>query len=163
MADSATPAHYETFDKSTLKDKKVVYVDMVADLFHPGHLNFIRQCRTLGNFLIVGLTSDEDVMAYKRRPVLTTHQRWEMVSHCRLVDLAIPAPPTPVTAEFLDEWHIDVVGHGDDFSEASMNKWYAVPAKRGIMKTVPYTQGVSTSELLARAAERHAAGRKKDI
>ena len=38
-----------------------VYVDMVADLFHYGHVNFLRQAKSHGDFLLVGVHSDETV------------------------------------------------------------------------------------------------------
>jgi len=44
-----------------------VYVDMVADLFHPGHVNILRSARALGHELVVGFHSDQDATAYKRR------------------------------------------------------------------------------------------------
>ena len=38
-----------------------VYVDMVADLFHPGHVEFLRKARSFGNTLVVGIHSDDAV------------------------------------------------------------------------------------------------------
>ena len=48
-----------------------MYVDMVADLFHYGHVNFLRQARECGDYLLVGVHADETVMTYKRRPILS--------------------------------------------------------------------------------------------
>jgi cytidyltransferase-like protein len=36
-----------------------IYTDVMADLFHWGHVNLFRQLRTLGDYLIVGVNSDE--------------------------------------------------------------------------------------------------------
>jgi cytidyltransferase-like protein len=38
-----------------------VYVDMVADLFHYGHVNFLKQARQFGDYLLVGIHSDKVV------------------------------------------------------------------------------------------------------
>ena len=35
---------------------------MVADLFHYGHVNFLKQARQQGDFLLVGVHADEAVM-----------------------------------------------------------------------------------------------------
>ena len=49
---------------------RVVYVGMVADILHPGHLNIISEARKLGR-VIVGLLTDDAVASYKRLPMLT--------------------------------------------------------------------------------------------
>ncbi len=43
------------------QSKKIVYVDGVFDLFHAGHLAFLRQVKKLGNYLLVGVVKDDDV------------------------------------------------------------------------------------------------------
>ena len=48
-----------------------VYVDMVADLFHYGHVEFLRKARALGDHLLVGICSDEAVQTNKLKPILT--------------------------------------------------------------------------------------------
>ena len=52
-----------------------VYVDMAADLFHYGHVAFLRRARELGDFLIVGVHSDETLASYKRWPILSMLER----------------------------------------------------------------------------------------
>ena len=52
-----------------------VYVDMVGDLFHRGHVELLRAARGFGDYLIVGVLSDANVSAYKRVPVLTCKRR----------------------------------------------------------------------------------------
>ena len=47
-----------------------VYVDIVGDLFHYGHVNFFKQALEFGDELVVGLISDEDATAYKSERVI---------------------------------------------------------------------------------------------
>ena len=84
-----------------------VYVDMVADLFHVGHLNLIQSARKFGDTLIVGIHSDEDVSSYKRMPIINEKDRYEMVRSCRYVDEVIEEAPLKITKEFLDS--IDMI------------------------------------------------------
>ncbi len=66
-----------------------VYVDMVGDLFHAGHVALLRAARALGDELVVGVLSDADAAAYKRTPVMTLEERLaEAVLGQRLVVLA---------------------------------------------------------------------------
>ena len=42
---------------------RVVYVDMVGDLFHAGHVALLRAARSHGDWLIVGVLSDDTAAA----------------------------------------------------------------------------------------------------
>ncbi len=131
-----------------------VYVDMVADLFHGGHINFLRQARAFGDYLIVGLCSDQDVLSYKRLPILTLEERAALLKECKLVDQVIAPCPLIITEQFIEEHAIDIVVHGSDFNESDLEKYYGVPRRKGIFKIVPYTPGISTSEILRRIKNR---------
>jgi glycerol-3-phosphate cytidylyltransferase len=131
-----------------------VYVDMVADLFHYGHVEFLRQAKQLGDHLVVGICSDHDVKTYKRKPILSMEERMVSVKACRYVDEVLPDAPIRVTQEWIDDNNIDVVVHGDDFEPDKMAYYYEVPIALNIFRTVPYTKGVSTSQLIKRIKER---------
>ncbi len=137
-----------------------VYVDMVADLFHYGHANFLRQAKQFGDHLIVGIHSDEVVKEYKRTPILTMRERVDTVSSCRYVDEVISDAPLVVDLKWLNTHRIDLVVHGDDFSEHMKQLCYKVPIDLGILRLVSYTSRISTTEIIQRI-ERHI--RKYDI
>ena len=136
------------------------YVDMVADLFHYGHANFLRQAKQFGDHLIVGIHSDEVVKEYKRTPILTMRERVDTVSSCRYVDEVISDAPLVVDLKWLNTHRIDLVVHGDDFSEHMKQLCYKVPIDLGILRLVSYTSRISTTEIIQRI-ERHI--RKSDI
>lgn len=56
-----------------------VYVDMIGDLFHAGHVALLQAAREHGDHLVVGMLSDEDAASYKRRPVMTLAERVAVV------------------------------------------------------------------------------------
>ena len=127
-----------------------VYVDMVADLFHYGHANFLRAAREQGDYLKVGIHSDEVVRSYKRSPVLSMEERIGAVEACRYVDEVISDAPLSVSREWIELHGVDLVVHGDDFTEKLRDLCYKTPIEMGIFRTVSYTQGISTSEIIAR-------------
>lgn len=135
-------------------EKKVVYVDMVADLFHQGHINMLKRAKEQGDYLVVGLMSDEDTACYKRRPICTLEERAAVVAACKYVDKVIPASPLRLTYEFIMHEHIDLVLHGDDMNQETLQLYYAIPMKMGILKTFPYTHGISTSDIIRRIIAR---------
>ena len=123
---------------------------MVADLFHYGHVNFLRTAREHGDYLLVGIHSDEVVRNYKRAPILSMDERIASVVGCRYVDEVVPDAPLTVTREWIEQHEIDLVVHGDDFPEELNKLCYAIPIEMGIFRTVSYTSGISTSEIITR-------------
>ena len=121
-----------TESRRTRADHARVYVDMVGDLFHMGHVEFLKAAREFGDWLVVGVLSDEVASAYKRRPIMTLAERVAVVEACRYVDEVVPNAPYIVTTEFLDEHDISLVVHGDDISQdhrgglrSGLRRWQA--------------------------------------
>jgi cytidyltransferase-like protein len=123
---------------------------MVADLFHFGHVNFLRQARSHGDFLLVGVHADETVLVYKRRPIMTMEERVASVEGCRYVDEVVADAPLTIDREWIEKHNIDLVIHGDDFSSELEKLCYKTPIEMGIYRTVGYTPGISTTEIIAR-------------
>lgn len=123
---------------------------MVADLFHYGHMNFLKQARTHGDFLLVGIHTDEAVTVYKRRPIFSMEERVASVEGCRYVDQVVPYAPLTIDREWIEKHNIDLVMHGDDFSSELERLCYEIPMEMGIYRTVGYTKGISTTEIISR-------------
>ena len=126
---------------------KIVYVDGVFDLFHSGHINFLKQAKKMGDYLIVGIISDEDVESYKRIPIISFQDRKIMLENCKQVDKIIPKSPLYISEDFIKKHNINIVVHGDD---SKQEDFFDVPIKLGIMKYVNYTSGISTTEIINR-------------
>lgn len=136
----------------------IVYGDMVADLFHWGHMEFLRQANDLGDVLLVGIHDDATSESYKRRPIMSMAERVQMVEACRYVDKVLPNAPLHVTDEWLDVHHIDLVVHGDNVPRSTLSEWYEAPIRRGMFTTIPSTPNISTTELLRRVDHRPSEG-----
>jgi cytidyltransferase-like protein len=132
-----------------------VYVDMVADLFHYGHARFLEQARGFGDYLIVGVHSDAIVARYKRPPILKMEERVAVVRACRFVDEVVPEAPFVLDHSWIERHAIDLVVHGDDFNQAQLNHSYGVAVEMGILRTVPYTTEISSSQIIDRILRRH--------
>lgn len=67
---------------------RVVYIDGAWDLFHVGHIKILQEARKHGDFLLVGLHSDEDVSERRgpHLPIMSLHERSLSVLACRYVD-----------------------------------------------------------------------------
>ena len=123
---------------------------MVADLFHYGHVEFLKRARALGDHLIVGINSDESARANKRDPILSMEERITSVSGCRYVDEVVPDAPWVTDAAWIKKHRIDLVVHGDDYSQEQIDRSYSDPVAMGIYRTLPYTPAISTTEIIRR-------------
>ena len=135
-----------------------VYVDMVGDLFHYGHAEFLSRARSLGDLLVVGVHSDETVARYKRAPVQSMEERMRVIASCRHVDEVVPDAPLNVSSDWVSRYSIDLVTHGDDFDPDTARQFYAYPMAIGIYRVVSYTSGISTSDIIERIRRRLASG-----
>ena len=64
-------------------------------------------------------------------------ERAASVAGCRYVDEVLPDAPFRVTRDWIELYAIDVVVHGDDFSDKQLDYFYSVPINMGIFRTVP--------------------------
>ena len=126
---------------------------MVADLFHYGHVELLRQARALGDYLLVGIHADDAVLAHKRKPILTMEERVACVSGCRYVDEVLPNAPWVTDRDWIEKHNIQLVVHGNDYSPEDLNEMHAVPIEMGIFRTVPYTTGISTTDIIRRCKD----------
>ena len=131
-----------------------VYVDMVGDLFHPGHVALLRAARECGDHLVVGVLSDEAVAAYKRRPIMNLTERVAVIEACRYVDEVIPDAPDRLTPAFLREHGIALVVHGDDLDAVAAADVYGPAVETGRLHLVPRSGTISTSDVIARVLNR---------
>jgi ethanolamine-phosphate cytidylyltransferase len=68
------------FHKKKRGKKRIrVYMDGCFDLMHYGHANALRQAKALGDELVVGVVSDEEIIANKGPPVLSMEERFVYV------------------------------------------------------------------------------------
>ena len=126
---------------------------MVADLFHYGHIEFLRQVSALGDYVLVGIHADDVVEGYKRKTILTMEERISCVAGCRYVDEVVPNAPLQVNAAWIEKNGIELVVHGDDMPDEQLRILYEIPMEMGIFRTVPYTKSISTTEIIRRCKE----------
>ena len=104
--------------------------------------------------IVVGLVGDKTAEGYKRKPILSLAERAGLVRELSLVDEVIEDCPLVTSAAFMDKHGIDFVAHGDDYDPESNEIYYGDVVKRNAMIFVPYTRGISTSDIIRRCYER---------
>lgn len=146
----------EEISTETVKNQKKVYIPLCADIIHHGHLNLIKKGRGLGE-ITIGLLTDEAIASYKRLPFLTYEQRKIIAENIKGVKEVIPQK------SFLLDENIkllkpDYIVHGDDWktgfhTKTRENTVNLLDEYGGQLIEVPYTQGVSSTKLIAQQKE----------
>ena len=60
------------------------------DLLHYGHINLLKRAKAYGDYLIVGLSTDEFNAGKGKKAYFSYDQRKELLESLRYVDLVIP-------------------------------------------------------------------------
>lgn len=125
------------------------YTAGVFDLFHIGHLNVLRNAKSMCDHLIVGVSTDELVFEYKKKkPIIPLLERVEILRHVTYVDTAI-------VQEDMDKmkmWRrlkFDVMFVGDDWIDTPKWENYEKEFEKRNVKIVyfPYYQGTSSTKI----------------
>ncbi|KAI4341902.1 hypothetical protein MLD38_026573 [Melastoma candidum] len=155
-------------EKSPGPDARVVYIDGAFDLFHAGHVETLRIARGLGDFLLVGIHTDQSVSAKRgvHRPIMSLHERSLSVLACRYVDEVIIGAPWEVSRDMITTFNISLVVHGTtaentDFQKEQNNP-YAVPISMGIFKVLESPLDITTTTLIRRIVANHEAYQKRN-
>lgn len=133
----------------------VVYTGGTFDLFHEGHVNLLKRCADLGK-VVVSLNTDEFIAEYKGQPpVLSYHEREVVLRACKYVDDVVPnigGKDSKVAIDLVKPNYI-VIGSDWAFKDYYLQMGFNHDwlDKRGIgLVYVPYTEGVSSTEIKKR-------------
>ena len=89
------------------------YTTGVFDLFHAGHVAFLKQAKQYCNYLIVGVCSDNLTNNLKNKtPVFSEKERLEIVSSIKFVDYSYIKHSTDKVSTW-EKYHFNVVFHGE--------------------------------------------------
>ena len=86
------------------------------DLLHYGHVRLLRRAAALGDYLVVGLSTDEFNAAKGKESFYSYEVRKEMLESVRYVDLVIPERNWGQKADDIRNYGIDVVVMGSDWA-----------------------------------------------
>ncbi|MDR3639299.1 MAG: D-glycero-beta-D-manno-heptose 1-phosphate adenylyltransferase [Isosphaeraceae bacterium] len=135
--------------------QKVVFTNGCFDILHVGHARLLRQAATLGDFLVVGLNSDDSVRRLKgpSRPLNGEEARAELLAALECVDaVTIFGEDTPL--ELIDLILPEVLVKGGDYRPDQVVGRAEVEAAGGRLVLIPLVEGHSTTSLVHRASER---------
>ena len=130
-----------------MNKKNIVFVPMVADILHEGHIKLINKAKKYGQ-ITVGLLTDKATKVYKTSTTLKYNQRLVILKSIKFIH-KIEKTEDWDYASVLDRLKPKYVVHGDDWKKNNkvqrknvinrLKKW------RGRLIEFPYTKGVSST------------------
>ena len=96
---------------------KTVITFGTFDVFHVGHVRVLNRSATLGDRLVVGVSSDKLNFVKKgRHPVFTQEERLEIVANVKAVDEVFIEESLEQKRDYVLEHQADILVMGDDWS-----------------------------------------------
>lgn len=133
-------------DRLRSEGRKIVFTNGCFDIIHIGHVRYLKEAKSFGEILIVGLNSDRSVSLIKPdRPVNPQDQRAEVLASLEMVDyVTIFEEETPY--ELIQLIQPDVLVKGGDWKKEDIVGSDTVAETLSL----PYVRGVSTTEIIER-------------
>jgi len=132
---------------------KIVYYQASCDLFHPGVISRIKKAKAMGDYLYVGLWSDEMVQYYQGEnyPLMSMQERALMLLACKYVDDIVIEAPYIITEDLVKSLSIEKVVNviSDDDRALPQHQdvdQFTICKKLGIYEEVAKTEGELTVE-----------------
>jgi len=137
---------------------QIGYTTGVFDLFHIGHVNILRNAKSMCDRLIVGVTTDDLLFEYKKKQaVICFEERCEIVRNMKWVDVVI-AQETMSKFEAWKKLRFDIMFVGDDWYQSpKWKEFHKQFAEVGVrIAYFPYTKGTSSTLINEILSERRA-------
>lgn len=142
------------------REGRLVFTNGCFDLVHPGHVAYLQRARALGDALVVGVNTDASVRRLEKgadRPLVPEDDRALVVAALASVDavtLFDEGTPRELVAALLP----DLLVKGGDYAPEEMAGREEVEAAGGEVRVIPFVEGYSTSELVARIRQKGGEG-----
>lgn len=134
--------------------KRIVFTNGCFDLLHAGHAQYLRRAAALGDVLLVGLNGDASVRRLKGegRPVQGAADRAYLLASLSCVSF-VTIFPEDTPARLIGEVIPHVLVKGGDWKGKKIVGSDVVRAHGGVVKTIRFLPGRSTTSIIARAAD----------
>lgn len=122
------------------------YTTGVFDLFHIGHLNLLKNAKSLCDKLIVGVSVDELVLYKNKRAIIPFEERIEIVRNIKYVDAAVPQENMDKMDAY-NRYKFNIMFVGDDWYKTDKWQQFDKEFKEIGVRVVyfPYTKGTSST------------------
>lgn len=134
------------------QNKKIVFTNGCFDLLHVGHVRYLQEAKSLGDFLVVGINTDRSVQVLKgpTRPIQNENDRAEILSSLAAVDLVVIFDEeTP--AELIQVVKPHFLVKGGDWKPETIVGHDFVTSYGGQVFSLKFVDGKSTTNIIKKS------------
>lgn len=145
-------------------NKRIVLANGCFDFFHVGHMRYLAGAKELGDFLIVGINSDDQVSILKggERPYMPEDERAEIVSALKFVD-CVTIFEEPTVEELIRTIRPDFHAKGTDYTVDTVPEKDIVAECGGQVVIVGDPKDHSSTEIIEKAGGERARVKNRSI
>lgn len=139
----------KTINELQKAGKQVVFSNGCFDILHAGHVDYLEKSRDKGDFLIIGLNTDDSVKRLKgsNRPINDENSRARVLAALGFVDLVVLFnEDTPF--ELIKSLKPKVLVKGKDYEISNIVGADIVLENGGKVETIELTEGLSTTSVI---------------
>ncbi len=135
---------------------RIVFANGCFDILHVGHVRYLEAAKALGDLLVVGINTDEQVRALKGsgRPFVSERERAEVIASIRAVDL-VTIFPEPTVEALLLAIRPDIHAKGTDYTVDTVPEREIVRSYGGRVRIVGDSKDHSSSNMVVRLNQRN--------
>jgi D-beta-D-heptose 7-phosphate kinase/D-beta-D-heptose 1-phosphate adenosyltransferase len=135
--------------------KRIVFTNGCFDLLHPGHTRYLYAARQLGDYLVVAVNTDRSVKIIKgaSRPIQSQDERMELLAALSFVD-AVVLFDEDNPLSLIEHLVPNVLVKGGDWTEDRIIGADVVRKAGGVVKSLPFVTGYSTTALIEKMGNR---------
>ena len=131
------------------KEQVIVFTNGCFDIIHSGHLDLLKEAKSYGDKLIVGLNSDKSVSKLKgpERPIIGQSERKKILSALKFVDeVIIFNEENPL--KLIKKLKPSILVKGADYTKEQVVGGGFVESYGGEIKLIKLTKGKSSSKII---------------
>ena len=114
------------------------------DVFHVGHINIIERAASMGDYLIVGISSDSLNYSKKGRyPIYSEDDRMKIIQSLKFVNEVFLEESLELKLDYIKKYGADLLVMGDDWK--GRFDWVNSVCE---VIYLPRTQSISTTEII---------------
>ena len=122
----------------------IIYAYICGDILHKGHIEHLKNCKALGDKLIVGVLTDAAIMEKKSRPTMNFDERFDLVRSLKWVDVVV-AQNTYSPLENVMALRPDILVEATDHKEQPANEF--IESIGGRVLAMPYYPDHSSTKV----------------